>query len=159
MANRCACMQMTKSGKAAFAWGLEMAMHSGSVTTTLTNKSFTNECFINGELPINTAAETFTDNCIVEDALLDSASNVMTCINNRGGFNAILWVKRGEVLDQGVDQPNNGLACNAARTEVESSSLNHHIVRLFPAAPDAINTEDLNALKFNAVAGLQLQPQ
>ena len=159
LANRCACIQMTKSGKVAFAWGIEMHMHGGnSVFTTFLSKSFTNEYFINGELPINTTAESFTDNYIAEDALIESAVGVMDHINGKGGFNVILWVKRGEVLDQGVDQPNNGLAYNAARTDVESSKLNHHLVRLFPAMPEAINMEDLKDLQFNANTGLQFQP-
>ena len=51
----------------------------------------------------------------------------------------MLWLKRGEVLDQGVDQPNNGLPYNATRTTVESGTLNHHIKRFEPMTPESID--------------------
>ena len=65
----------------------------------------------------------------------------------------MLWVKRGQVQDQVVDQPNNGLPYNAARSTVKSGILNHHIVRLEPMTPEAIDLDALNDLKFNVATG------
>ena len=62
---------------------------------------------------------------------------------------AVGWVKRGEVEDQGVDQPNNGLSHNAQRVMVQSGNLNHHISKLEPTIPEAINFITLDAFKFN----------
>ena len=76
------------------------------------------------------------------------------CINNHGGFPAILWVKHGQVQDQGVDQPKNGVSYNAACSTVKSGILNHHIVRLEPMTPGAIDLGALNGLKFNVATGL-----
>ena len=67
----------------------------------------------------------------------------------------MLWVKRGEVLDQGVDQPNNGLPYNATRTTVESGALNHHITRFEPMTLESIDVEQLNELKFDVSTGFQ----
>ncbi len=73
-----------------------------------------------------------------------------------GDFLAFLWVKRVEVEDQGVDQPNNGLPYNAARTTIESANLNHHIVRLDPMSPESIDIERLNDLKFDVRNGFEV---
>eukprot|EP00956_Cyclotella_meneghiniana_P020004 scaffold34835_cov17-Cyclotella_meneghiniana.AAC.1 len=43
------------------------------------------------------------------DYLTQVKMYVTRYINLRGGFKIVLWVKRGVVMDQGVDQPNNGL--------------------------------------------------
>eukprot|EP00957_Ditylum_brightwellii_P055945 4239416-Ditylum_brightwellii.AAC.1 len=67
----------------------------------------------------------------------------------------MLWVKRGEVLDQGVDQPNNGLPYNAARTTVKLGNLNHHIVRVIPMKPEVLDIGYLNDLKFDVNTGFQ----
>ena len=63
------------------------------------------------------------------------------------------WVKRGEVQDSGVDQPNNGLAYNAQRVMVEAGTLNHHISRLDSMFPMRIDLEELKEKKFNSTNG------
>ena len=52
-----------------------------------------------------------------------------------------------EVEDQGVDQPNKGLAWNAARATVKSGLIKHHMVRIEPANPAALDVATLNGLK------------
>lgn len=66
-----------------------------------------------------------------------------------------MLVKRGEFLDQGVDQPNIGLLHNAAHTSVESGALNHHITRTEPMNPGKINLDELDPLKFDVGNGFQ----
>ena len=51
------------------------------------------------------------------------------------------WAKRGEVMDQGVSQPNNGLHGTAAKVMVQSGTLNHHITRLEPMDPTDLNSD------------------
>ena len=80
----------------------------------------------------------------------------LTFCPTNGPFKVILWVKRGEVLDQGVDQPNNGLPYNAETTKVESGNLNHHIVRLFPMEPENLDLTEFEALKFDVHRGLRI---
>ena len=68
-------------------------------------------------------------------------------------FRIIGWVKRGEVLDQGVSQPSYGLSHNAPRILVQSGLLNHHIARVDPMRPEIIDVNYLNGLKFDVVNG------
>ena len=150
MCSRCACIQMNKSGKIAVVWGLRVQLPNGpDFRTSFTSKSFTNEFIFKGTLPVNTKACHFLDNYVIEDRLLEAGINIFDYINTNGLFKVILWVKRGEVLDQGVDQPNNGLPYHAESTRVESGNLNHHIVRLFPMKPDDLDMTEFEALKFN----------
>ena len=105
---------------------------------------------------MNKNASHFLEHFVVEDRLLEAATNICDYINNHGRFMVMLWVKRGEVLDQGVDQPNNGLPYNAEHTTVQSGNLNHHIVRFMPMEPENINIDELNDLRFNVVSGFNL---
>ena len=148
---------MNKSGKIAVVWGLRVKLPNGPVfRTSFTSKSFTNEFIFSGTMPINTKACHFLDNYVIEDRLLEAGVNVCNYINDNGLFMVILWVKRGEVLDQGVDQPNNGLPYNAESTKVESGNLNHHIVKLLPMHPEDIDMTVFNSLKFNVETGLRV---
>eukprot|EP00957_Ditylum_brightwellii_P100590 7667482-Ditylum_brightwellii.AAC.1 len=61
--------------------------------------------------------------------------------------------KHGEVQDQGVDQPNNGLPRNASRVRVQSGTLHHHITRMDPMLPGDVNITLLNQMKFDVVNG------
>ena len=109
-----------------------------------------------GPLPVGTKASDF-EPYDVEDRLYEAFRSVCEYINNHGGFRAMLWVKRGQVQDQGVDQPNNGLPYNGTRTTVESGILNHHIVRLKPMTPEAIDLDELNKLKFDVATGFRTE--
>ena len=68
-------------------------------------------------LPSGIRASVFEDYKI-EDHLYNALNNVTTYINNLCQFRIIGWAKRGEVQDQGVDQPSNGLPHNASRAMV-----------------------------------------
>eukprot|EP00957_Ditylum_brightwellii_P126853 9669592-Ditylum_brightwellii.AAC.1 len=59
------------------------------------------------------------------------------------------WLKHGEVEDQGVDQPNNGLTHNAQRVMVQSGNSNHHISKIEPMNPEAVNFITLDEYKFD----------
>jgi hypothetical protein len=98
------------------------------------SKQFANEFVWKGDLLNTVNAASFSDS-VVDDRLLDAATDVCNYINSKGGFMVVLWCKRGVVLDQGADQPNNGLPYNAARTTVESGMLKHHIVKIVPMKP------------------------
>ena len=68
------------------------------------------------------------------------------------------WAKRGEVMDQGVSQPNNGLHGTAAKVMVQSGTLNPHITRLEPMDPTHLNSDYYDTLRFNVEAGFNIQP-
>ena len=51
------------------------------------------------------------------------------------------WAKRGEVMDQNVDQPSNGLPHNAPKTMIQSRTLIHHITKLEPMMPTELSQE------------------
>ena len=65
-------------------------------------------------------------------------------------------MKRGEVEDQGVYQPNNGLPHNAQIVMVQSVNLNHHISNMEPMNPEVVNIITLNSFKFNVDTGSQI---
>ena len=62
-------------------------------------------------------------------------------------------MKRGEVQDQGVDQPSNGLPHNAARVMVQSGTINYYITRLDAMQPELVDLNLLNQMKFDIVNG------
>ena len=92
----------------------------------------------------------------VEDRIYTTAPNVFNYINTIGGFIVVGWVKRGEVEDQGVDQPKNGWPHNAQRVMVQSGNLNHHISNLEPMNPEAVNYITLNGYKFDVNTGFKI---
>ena len=105
-----------------------------------------------GALPMGTKASDF-NSYEVEERLYDAVASVFRYINEHGGFRIYLWVRRGEVEDQGVDQPNKGLAWNAARATVKSGLIKHHIVQIEPANSAALDVATLNGLKFDVSSG------
>ena len=152
---RCPCMQMDKSGKVMHSWILTVIGSDGnSFTVRFSSKWFMFNFILSAPFPIGTKASDF-EPYLVEERLFGAFRSVCDYINNHGGFRIFLWVKRGQVQDQGVDQPNDGLPYNAARSTVESGILNHHIVRMEPMTPTAIDGEALNNLKFNVSTGFR----
>ena len=138
-------------------WTITVLLPNGSsFQTRYASKWFMNNFIYSGPLPVGTRASDF-EPFEVEEKLFGAFEDVCDYINDRGGFRAMIWVKRGQVQDQGVDQPNNGLPYNAARATVESGILNHHIVRLEPMTPEAIDLDELNNLKFNVSTGFHVQ--
>ena len=107
-----------------------------------------------GPLPVGTRAHDLEKNQ-VERRLYESFLAVTEYINNHGGFELFMWVKRGELLDQGVDQPGGELPHNVVRTTVESGTLNYHITWMEPMTPQGINLDQLDPLKFDVSNGFQ----
>ena len=153
LSNRCACMQMDKSGKVMISMGLEVRGGSGdSFRVQFASKWFMKTFIYSGALPMGTKASDF-NSYEVEERLYDAVASVFRYINEHGGFRIYLWVRRGEIKDQGVDQPNRGLAWNAERATVESGLIKHHIVRMEPANPAALDVDALEGFKFNVSSG------
>ena len=73
-------------------------------------------------------------------------------INEKGGFRAFVWARRGLVEDAGVDQPE---GYRAQKSTIESGLLNHHIVRLEPMVPSAIDLAELKSRQFNVDTGFR----
>ena len=159
MANKCSCIQMmNRLGNVVFLFDVEVSTNDGaSFTTRMSSKWFMKNFLITDEFPSGTRAYRFED-YEVEDRFFDTCNNVFNYINSIGGFMVFGWVKRGEVEDQGVDQPNNGLPHNAQRVMVQSGNLNHHISRLDPVNPEAVNFITLNAFKFNVNTDFNVGP-
>ena len=82
----------------------------------------------------------------------------MKYINRIEKFQVVGWAKRGEVMDQEVSQPNNGLHSTAAKVMVQSGTLNHHITKLEPMNPSVLNSEYYDTLRFNVDTGFNVQP-
>ena len=106
-------------------------------------------------LPAGVRAINFED-YEVEDRFYLALSRITQYINRICKFRVIGWVRRGEVQDQGVDQPSNGLPHNAARVMVQSGTINHHITRLDAMTPELIDMVQLNRMKFNVIDGFVL---
>jgi hypothetical protein len=154
--NRCACFQATnRNGQVMFCMEILVTLQDGSsYNTEFISKYFMKEYIFNASLPSGIRAVQFED-FAVEERLFDAIQGVFNYINeNAGGFRTMGWVRRGEVLDQGVDQPSNGLPYNAQRVMVEAGTLRHHITRLDPMNIDDVDLDVLHRLKFNVAVNL-----
>ena len=65
-------------------------------------------------------------------------------------------MKSGEVEDQGVYQPSNGLPHNDKRVMVQSENLNHYVSIMEPINAEVINLITLNGFKFNVDTGFKI---
>ena len=157
MSNRCCCIQMmNRIGSVIILFDIEVTTNDGSsFSVRMSSKWFAKKFILSNDLPSGTRAYLFED-YQVEERLFTAAANVFTYINSLGGFMVVGWAKRGEVEDQGVDQPNNGLPHNAPRVMVQSGNLNHHISKLEPTNPDAINLITLDGYKFDVNVGFDV---
>ena len=96
-------MQMDKSGKVTINMFLEMEDTNGdNFRASFASKWFMKIFTYSGALPIGTKASDFTS-FVVEERLFEAVESVFNYINVHGGFQIYLWVRRGEVEDQGVD--------------------------------------------------------
>ena len=154
--SKCACYQMpNRSGNVIISIDVNINFEDGTtINTTIRSKWFLEKYIFTDPLPGGTRAVNFED-YEVEDRLFLALDKVTKYINRLCKFRIIGWAKRGEVQDQGVDQPNNGLPHNASRTMVQSGTLNHHVTRVDPMRPESVNIEYLNSLKFDIVEGFQ----
>ena len=153
MANRCCCIQMMNCvGNVVVLFDVEVITDDGGkFHTRMSSKWFMKHFILSDDIPVGTRAFRFED-YEVEDRLYNSTSNVFNYINSIEGFQVVDWIKRGQVEDQGVDQPNNGLPHNAQRVMVQSGNLNHHITKIEPMNPENVNLITLNGFKFNVNA-------
>lgn len=149
---KCACYQMhNRSGNVTLSTEVVVTLPDGSsFRTFLRSKWFYEKFILTGSLPCGTRASIFED-FEIGDRLFAALDNVTKNINETCKFRIIGWAKRGEVQDAGVDQPNNGLPHNASRVMVQSGTLIHHITRLDPMNPAAVNMTLLKSMKFDVV--------
>ena len=113
---------------------------------------FSEKFILSGELPSGTR-EYIHEYYDIGYRICTSFEIVSRYINKLCKLRVIGWGKHGEVQDQGVDQPSNGLPHNAARVMVEYGTLNHHINQLDHIRPGDANVDMLNQLKFDVVNG------
>ena len=81
------------------------------------SKWFFEKFIVAAPLPASTRAINFED-CEVEDRFFHALNSIASYFNRVCKFHVLGWVKRGEVQDQGVDQPSNGLPHNVSRVVV-----------------------------------------
>ena len=153
---KCACYQMpNRSGNVIVAIEVEVTLENGtSFNTMFRSKWFLEKYVFSAPLPAGTRAISFED-YEVEDRLFAALDGVTNFINNVCNFRVIGWIKRGEVQDQGVDQPSKGLPHNAGKVMVQSGTVNHHITKLEPMRPELLDSIVLNQMKFDVVNGFQ----
>ena len=155
--SRCACFQMTsRSGNVVISIEAEIRNPDGSsFTTAIQSKWFLEKYILSASLPTGTRASKFED-FEVEDSFFSSIKEVISYINTTCKFRVVGWVKRGEVQDQGAEQPTTSYRSNAnARIMIQSGSLTHHVTRLDPMEPEKINLTRLERLKFNVLNGFK----
>ena len=150
--SKCACYQMiNRSGNVVLSAEVQVILpDSSSFKTFIRSKWFFEKFILTGPLPPGTRASVFED-YEIGDRFFSSLERVTSYINGLCKFRVIGWAKRGEVQDQGVDQPNNGLPYNSSRVMVQSGTLTHHITRLDPMKPEKVNIQQLNEMKFDTV--------
>lgn len=157
MANRCCCFQaMNRLGSVVVLMDIDIKTpgENGSVfSARFVSKWFMMQYILTRPFPPGTNAFQFED-FIIEDRVFNSIRNQFNYFNGIGGITVIGWVKRGEVEDQGVDQPNNGLPHHAQRVTVQAGTLTYHITRLDPTSPGRVDHTTLNGHKFDPYTGL-----
>jgi len=157
LTTRCACIQMRlRRGVAVVVLDIEVVLPDGTrFPTQLCSKWFNRHFIFSNVFPAGTSAS-HLEEYEVEDRIYAAANGVIDLINNdAGGFMVYGWTKRGEVQDQAVDQPGNGLPHNAPRVMVEAGTLNYHVTRIDPMQPEAIDLNVLDGLKVDVATGLR----
>ena len=150
----CACMQMDKSGKTMIVLTVTVRQTDGNeFDVTFASKWFMLNFLLSGQFPVGTCADDFTRHYDVNERMWDAVENVFNYINDKGGFRAFVWAKRGVVEDAGVGQPD---GYGAKRIAVESGILNHHVARLEPMEPEKIDVATLWGKKFNVDTGFRV---
>ena len=85
------------------------------------------QIFMNGQIPIGAAVESFCVTSLVYNDLYDSICDVIDFINTRGGWTIVGWSIRGEINDVSPES-----TTGSATEKVEAPSVSHHIVHIFP---------------------------
>lgn len=155
--NRYYCIQiMNCVGNVVILFDVEVRNNEGAIFNThMSSKWFMKHFILSDDFPAGIRAFRFED-YKVEDRIYATATNVFNYINTIGGFIVVGWVKRSEVEDQGINQPNNGLPHNAQRVMVQSENLNHHISKLESINPEAVNFIILKGYKFDVNTGFEI---
>ena len=145
MMKRCCCIQMiNRVGNFAILFDVEVRTDEGATfNICMSSKWFMRNFIPSNDFPTGTWAFRF-EHYEVKDRIYTTATNGSNYINSIGGFIVVDWVKRGEVENQGVDQPSNGLPHNAQRVMVQSENFYHHTSKLEPMNPEAVNFITLN---------------
>jgi hypothetical protein len=165
MESRCSCISnIQRMCPTTIIMQLLLQMNSGTEEMSINN--FTSTGFVNNyvfmdRLAAHVRASHFSQD--IEDDILDSTRRVFKYINDRGGFRIIGWAKRGMIQDHGAafqqdnqgqrggyGQPGNQANNNNMIKNVE---VQYHIVRFDPSEPEAIDLEELNALKYTMGKG------
>ena len=152
--SKCACYQMfNQSGNVMISVEIKVCLPgSSSFNTNFRSKWFLETYILNGNLLAGMRADSFKDYKI-EEHFLNAISNIVKYINTKGKFQVVGWAKCGEVLDQGVSQPNNGLHHNASRTMVQLGNLIHHITKIKAMKPSLLNQSYLDGIHFHVMNG------
>ena len=152
VAQRCACFQHSASRRGSIVFVLSVTVTFADGTqfeTEFVSRYFMDKFVFNGQTPSSIRALHFTSDFMVQNQLYEATLSVLNYINQHGEFRVVGWVRRGEVADMGVDQPNNGLPYNAQRVMVEAGTLRYHITSLDPMTPEDIDLDVLHRLKFD----------
>ena len=155
---RCACYQMNnRTGNVIVTGKVVITLADGnSFSTSIRSKWLVENYIMSGPLPQGTQATHF-GYFEVEDRHYKAWADVTEYVNRLGNFRIVGWAKCGEIQGQGVAQPVNGLQQNAARVMVQSGTLNHHICRIKPMKPSALNQVYLNTLEFDIQTGFRVK--
>lgn len=148
MANKCCCYQsMGRNGNVIAEVEVEIIPpNQEPFITTICSKFFLKSfCLNNSYFEPGTRQHHFNANPQAEEALFNALDFKTKYTNARGLFRGFGWIKRGEVEDQGVDQPNSR---DAERILVDSSTTKYHITRLEPMHPHKIDTRELRMSSF-----------
>ena len=149
VAKGCACFQMRhRKGSVLVSFFVTIVKADGtSFTAEYCSKSFCRTFIFNGDLP-NGIRASHLEEFVVDERINNAANAVFDLVNSTGGWTISGWAtKRGEVQDQAVDQPGNGLPYNAPRVLIEAGNLNYHITRMVPTRPEDIDLDVLEGLK------------
>ena len=156
VANRCACFQTNRQRNGCVVVIITFVFTREDGTefiAELSSKWFLDNFVFNGAIPSGTRAR-HLEEFDVDERINTAVVDMLDCINSRGGFKIFGWTKRGEIQDQAVDQPGNGLPHNAPQNMIEAGELVFHVTRVEPVRPEDIDLNILEGFRVNVATDL-----
>ena len=158
--DNCACFTANKREAnivAIFSMTFETKASPGNPPVKIQVKNFTSKKFtkfiMKGQkMPSNIQVHNLNSRLVLRK-FMKSVDDIFAYVNTYGGYDVEGWVKRGMIVDQGVDQP----LGNRSQERKLNSALAYHATSIVPSIP-LKNLPDLDALRFDLAASIPAPP-
>ncbi len=151
--DHCSCSTMMNLSNLVLAWNFVVTLPSGDqvVVDNFSSRTFVRDLIT--QTPIRSGTSIQRLQAAVPD-IFEVAENVLSYVNLRGGWDAVLWMKRGRQLDRSVQQPDQAVGGYQNRQAVQqnyivSGDVNYHLVTLTPSDSDRVSWARVYAMKYD----------